>query len=262
MTPDKHLDETVRNHADGLISLHDGERLDDLQLNGYRIIQRKDAFRFGTDTVLLADFASPKKTDAVCDFGTGTGALCLLMAGHMDSTQFDAIEIQQDIADMAHRSVALNGLADRIRVHHADIRDASKLLHGAGISLIVCNPPYSPLGTALPSKSESKRIARHEQAATIEEIAKAASALLKNGGRISMIYPAPRLLELMIALKSHRLEPKRVRLVQDKPGAAPKLALLDAVKGAGSMLHWQPPLLLRNEDGDWSDEWKRIYRVQ
>lgn len=251
----------ARDQAGSPVLLREGERLDDLQLKGLKIIQRKDAFRFGTDSVLLADFAAPRKDDLVADFGAGTGALPLLMAGHRDGAIFDAIEIQPDVADMLSRSVALNGLESRIRVHRMDLRAAAAKLGYAKHTLVVCNPPYSPEGAALPSDTEAKRIARHEGAITIGEIAGSAAKLLKNGGRIALIYPAPRALELMCALKEHRLEPKRVRIIQDKPGAAPKLILLDAVKGAGSMLHWLSPLVLRDEDGEWSAEWKRIYRV-
>lgn len=238
-----------------------GERLDDLQLNGWKIVQKMAGFRFGTDTVLLADFAAPKRSDKVCDFGAGTGALCLLMAGHVEGCGFDALEIQPDMADMARRSVVLNGLSDRIRVHHADLRDAAKLLGHGKTSLIVCNPPYSPAGTAIASESDAKRIARHAHTVCVEDIALSASRLLKNGGRIALVYPSARALELMLALKSRGLEPKRARLVMDRPGATPKLMLLDAVKGAGSQIHWLAPLILRGEDGQWSDEWKRIYRV-
>lgn len=260
MTCDTKMDRTVRIPA-GSPFVRPDERLDDLQLKGLKIIQKPNAFCFGTDTVLLADFAAPKKSDRVCDFGTGTGALCLLMAGHVPECSFEALEIQKDMADMAGRSVMLNDLTGRIRVRHTDLRDAPKLLGCASMSLIVCNPPYSPLGTALKSEGEAKKLSRHEETIAIDEIAIVASKLLKNGGRIAMVYPAPRLLELMMSLKRNGLEPKRVRLVMDKPNAVPKLALLDAIKGAGSMLHWLPPLILKEPSGEWSSEWKRIYRV-
>lgn len=256
---DKH--QAVRQGSDRLFALREGERLDDLQIKGMKIIQRAGAFRFGTDAVLLADFAAPKPNDRVVDFGAGTGVLPLLMCGHGEGARFDALEIQGDMAEMAARSVALNGLEGRIFVHHADLRDAPALLGHGRATLVVCNPPYSPAGTALVSASASHRVARHEGACTIAEIAQSAAKVLQNGGRMALIYPAARLFDLMAALRDARLEPKRVRTVHDMADRPPKLALLDAVKGAGSLLHWLPPLILREADGRPTAEWKRIYRV-
>ena len=240
--------------------MKEGERLDDLQLAGMQILQRPDGFRFGTDAVLLADFAAPKPKDLVADLGTGTGILPLLMAGHVEGAQFDAVEIQPEMADMARRSVALNGLESRIRVHLIDLRDAPNGLGRGRYSLVVCNPPYSPKGTALPNDLSAKRVSRHEDACTIEDCCRAASVLLKNGGRCAWVYPAPRMLQLMTMLRAHGMEPKRVRLVLDRPGAVPKIALLDAVKGGGELLHWLAPLILKDEVGNYTEAWHRIYR--
>lgn len=239
--------------------IHEGERLDDLQLRGMRILQRPGTFRFGTDAVLLADFAAPKPSDRAVDLGTGTGILPLLMAGHVDRARFDAVEIQAEMADMARRSVALNGLEDRIAVHEMDLRDAPKALGFGAFTLCVCNPPYSPRGTALLSERAGERASRHAEGCAIDEICFASSRLLKNGGRCAFVYPAPRMLQLMTALRGSGMEPKRVRIVQDKPGAVPKLVLVDAVKGAGELLHWMPPLVLKDEAGAYTDEWRRIY---
>lgn len=258
---ENHGQNTAAREGSGrLFELQEGERLDDLQLDGMKIIQRADAFRFGTDAVLLADFSAPRPGERAADFGSGTGVLALLMAGHQKNATFDAIELQPDMAEMAARSVALNGLEARIRVHSADLRNAPALLGYGKTTLVVCNPPYSPAGTALASSTETKRLARHEGGCTIEEVAQSASCVLKNGGRLAMVYPAARLFDLMCAMRAARLEPKRVRLVLNKPDSAPKLALIDAVKNAGSLLHWMPPLVLRREDGQPSDEWRRIYR--
>ncbi|MGJ4852056.1 tRNA1(Val) (adenine(37)-N6)-methyltransferase [Bacillota bacterium Meth-B3] len=235
-----------------------GERVDDLQRDGMTILQRPDAFRFGTDAVLLADFAPLRPRDRVADLGTGTGVLCLLMAARERTSEFDAIELQDDMADMARRSVAMNGLTERIRVYALDMRLAARTLGYSGHTLVVCNPPYSPAGTALPSADESIRRSRHAEL-PIEDVALSGAQLLKNGGRMALIYPAARALELMRALEGARLAPKRIRIVQDRPGAKPKLILLDAVKGGRSMLHWLPPLILRDEDGRFSLEWHRIY---
>lgn len=243
------------------MDLKPGERLDDLQFEGLRIIQRPDAFRFGTDAVLLADFAAARPGDRVVDFGTGSGILPLLMAARQPNSTYDALEIQPDMADMAGRSVRLNGLEGRIRVHEMDLRESPRALGRQWANLVVCNPPYGRLGTALTNPQESKRIARHEGACTLEEVAEAAFQLLVTGGRIALIYPAPRALELMCALRACRLEPKRIRTVHAQAGREPKLILMDAVKDGGSMLHWQSPLILSEADGQPTPEWKRIYHV-
>ena len=238
-----------------------GERLDDLQCRGLKIIQRPDAFRFGTDSVLLADFAAPRRGERAADLGCGTGAIALLMAGHQPALEVDAVEIQPEIADMVRRSVELNGLADRVRVHCLDMRQAWQALGAGRFSLAVCNPPYGRSGAALESRSETKRIARHELGLSPSDLARAAAMLLKNGGRFCAIYPAPRAYELMRAMDGAGIAPKRLRTVHGVAGRAPKFVLLEGIKQGGEGLHWLPPLVLRSADGSFTEEWHRIYDV-
>ena len=239
--------------------LRPGERLDDLQCRGLKLIQRPDAFRFGTDSVLLADFANPKKKDIAVDLGCGTGAIALLMAGHVPELSVDAVERQEEIADMARRSVELNGLQDRVRVHGMDMREAWRTLGAGRYTLAVCNPPYGKIGAALESQNEAKRLARHEGGLSPADIARSAAMLIKNGGRFCVIYPAPRAFEMMRAMYENGLAPKRVRTVHGVMGRAPKFVLMDAVKGGGEGLHWLEPLVLRNPAGTFTEEWHRIY---
>ena len=239
--------------------LKDGERLDDLQCDGLKLIQRPDVFRFGTDSVLLADFARPRKKDRAVDLGCGTGAIALLMAAHRPGLTVDAVEIQPEIADMARRSVALNGMEDKVRVLNADMRDAWRTLGAGAYTLAVCNPPYGKVGAALESANEARRVARHEGDLAPEDIARAAAMLLQNGGRFCVIYPAPRAFEMMCAMHENRLAPKRIRTVHGVAGRAPKFVLMDAVRGGGEGLHWLEPLVLRNPDGSFTEEWHRIY---
>ena len=152
------------------IILKEKERIDDLQRGGLRVIQRADAFRFGTDAVLLADFAQPRPHDRVCDLGTGTGVIPLLMYARQNSITADAVEIQPDMADMAARSVQLNGLEDAICVHAGDLRQIRTLLPHAKYDLVTCNPPYGKAGGTLLNPDESKRLARHEDTCQIEEL--------------------------------------------------------------------------------------------
>jgi len=254
-------DRAARGDSGRSFLLHPGERLDDLNRGGLMILQKEKGFRFGTDAVLLADFAAPKPGERVADLGAGGGILSILMADAEPTAQIDAVEWQADMCDMAERSVRGNGLSERIRVRHLDVRHAPRALGFSGYSLVVCNPPYNPSGAAPSSPDPALRLSRHEGESKVEDFVLCAARLLKNGGRAAFVYPAPRLFDLMCAMRAKRLEPKRVRLILDRPGAKPKLALLDAVKGAGSWLDWLPPLLLRDGDGGPSDEYRRIYRL-
>ena len=143
-------------------ALKAGERIDDLQRDGLRIIQREDGFRFGTDAVLLADFAAVRRGERVCDMGTGTGVLPLLLSARAEGTTFDAFEVQRDVADMARRSVALNGLEERIRVHCADCREAGAVIGHETVQLVVTNPPYTALGAGLVSPEETRALSRSD----------------------------------------------------------------------------------------------------
>ncbi len=251
----------ARGDSGRSFSMEPGERLDDLNRNGLMILQKEKGFRFGTDSVLLADFAAPRPGDKVADLGAGGGILSILMADAQPGASFDAVEWQGELCDMARRSVSGNGLSDKIAIRHMDVRHAPRMLGHSGHSLVVVNPPYNPAGTAPKSPDPMQHLARHEGESTLEGFIDCAARLLKNGGRAAFVYPAPRAFDLMCLLREKRLEPKRVRLILDRPGANPKLILMDAVKGAGSMLHWMTPLVLRDESGAPTAEYRRIYHM-
>ena len=237
------------------------ERVDDLQLAGLRIIQKNSGFRFGMDAVLLADFARIGERDAVADFGSGTGILAFLLAGRGRGKRIDAFEIQADMADMAKRSVVLNGLAERIRVHHLPVEEADAAVQSGSLDAIVCNPPYGVPGTTLLNPKQTLSLARHQTEAGLTAWFRMAYRLLKGKGRFYMVYPAPRMLEAMQALSKARLEPKRFRLIYpygDKPA---NLVLIEAMKDAKPMLHPEPPLIVYESDGSMTAELKRIYHI-
>lgn len=244
-----------------MTELREGERIDDLQCGGYRIIQRADGFRFGTDAVLLSHFAAPRRNERAVDLGCGNGVIAILMAAHRSDIQVDGVEIQPEVADMAARSVAMNALADRVRIHNMDMRSAHTALGCGQMSLAVCNPPYHK--SADPSaKDAGARIARQMNDLSVSDVARTASRLLKYGGRFCVIYPAPRALEMMDAMQAANLAPKRVQTVHARADRAPKLMLIEAVKGGGSMLHWLEPLILYDADGGHSAQWHAIYDPQ
>lgn len=236
-----------------------GERVDDLQRNGLHILQNPQGFCFGMDAVLLADFAQLRKRDRVADMGTGTGILPLLMSQNEPTARFDAFEWQADMADMATRSVAMNGLEDRIAIHTADYRQAYELVGRESMDAVVCNPPYGKQGGTLLNEQDSVTLARHETEATICDVAAACAAILRTHGRLYMVFPASRMLELCDALRQHRLEPKRIRMVCAKLQKPPYLVLVEAMKNARPGLLWMPPLVVYHPDGRETGEMDRIY---
>lgn len=239
--------------------LKPNERIDDLQRNGLRIIQNPEAFRFGMDAVLLADFMRLRPREQVADMGTGTGILPLLLSQKEESCTFEAFEIQPEMADMARRSVALNGLSERICVHTADMRSAWQIVGRERMHAAVCNPPYGKRGGTLTSDTQMVSLARHEADCTIEDVCASCAAVLRNGGRLSIVFPAQRMLELCDALRKSRLEPKRIRMVCAHADKPPYLVMVEAMKNARPQLLWMPPLMVYHPDGRETEEIRRIY---
>lgn len=242
--------------------LRPGERLDDLCCKGLCIIQRPDAFRFGMDAVLLIAFASGKQALRVADLGTGTGVIPLLLSARLTKACFDAVELQPDMADMATRSVRFNGLESRIRVHAADLRNLPDVLPRAAYDLVTCNPPYGRAGGTLVNPDAAIRTARHEADCTVADVAAAAGQLLRNGGRLCVVFPAPRLLELLDAMRAQRLEPKRLQFVHDRADKPPYLVLCEGMRLARPMLHILPPMIVHDEHGNETQALRKAYRAE
>lgn len=254
------LDKQIDSHR--TVMLGEDERMDDLQLEGLRILQKVDGFRFGMDAVLLADFARVEARDRAADFGTGTGILPLLLAGRGKGTHFDAFEIQPDMAEMAKRSVELNGLTERIDVHNLPVEEADTVVECGSLDAIVCNPPYGVPGATLLNPEKALSTARHQTEAGLTAWYRMAYRLLRGKGRFHMVYPAPRMLEAMTALAKARLEPKRFRLIYPHADKPANLVLIEAMKDAKPMLHPEPPLIVYQKDGSMTAELKRIYHIK
>lgn len=236
-----------------------GERMDDLQRNGLRILQNPERFCFGMDAVLLANFCHLRLRDRVADFGTGTGILPLLMSQNEPTASFEAIELQPDMADMAYRSVLLNQLENRIAVHCRDLRETPEMLGKGSMDVVVCNPPYGKQGSTLHNPNMEKSLACHEEDIRLSEILKAAEELLKYHGRLYMVFPANRMVDLLESLRVHHLEPKRIRMVVAKLSKPPYILLIEASKQANPFLLWEPPLVVYDENGRETPEMDRIY---
>lgn len=238
------------------------ERLDDLQFAGLKILQKTTGFRFGMDAVLLSDFVRAEPSATVADFGTGTGILPLLLWGRGKGKRFEAFEIQPDMADMARRSVAMNGLSEQIHVHLASVEEAPLLLPPGSVDVVVCNPPYGTPGATLHNPGPAKDVARHQDARGLKPWFTAAYRLLRGRGRIALIYPAPMMLALMNDLARAALTPKRFRLVYPRVDKPANLVLVEAVKDARPTLQPEPPLIIYEQDGSLTETLRNIYHQQ
>lgn len=241
------------------IELRQGERLDELHRNGYRIIQDPERFCFGMDAVLLAGFARVREGERVIDLGTGTGIIPILLEARTKGKTFTGLEIQPESADMAERSVKLNGLEDRVHIVTGDIREAAKIFGAASFHVVTCNPPYMTGGHGLQNPDQPKAIARHEVLCTLEDVISQASRLLMPGGRFYMVHRPFRLAEIMTGLCARGLEPKRMRLVHPFADREPNMVLLEALKGGKPRITVEKPLIIYREPGKYMDEIYDIY---
>lgn len=239
--------------------LRDGERIDDLQRNGYRIIQNEEKFCFGMDAVLLSGFAKVKPGERVLDLGTGTGIIPILLEAKTEAAHITALEIQEESADMARRSVALNGLSEKISVVTGDIKEASSVFGKAVFEVVTTNPPYMNDNHGLKNPDLPKAIARHEVLCSLEDVVREASLVLKPNGRFYMVHRPFRLAEIFAVLQKYKLEPKAMRLVHPFADKEPNMVLIEALKGGKSMIKIAPPLVVYKEPGVYTDEIYDVY---
>lgn len=214
---------------------------------------------FTTDTLLLADFARPRPGERCADLGCGCGTIALLWRSRGRPGHILAVELQPEGARLAARSVEENGFGESIRVVQGDVRDYKVLLPHQGLDLIACNPPYFVPGRGLASPNPQRAAARHGQQLTLEDLARAARFSLKYGGRLCLCLPAERLAEAVVVFHSHGLEPKRLRLVQERPGKPPYLLLMECKSGGKPGLRAEEALMIRDGDGAYSQEMTEIY---
>lgn len=241
------------------ILLRENERIDDLQRNGYCIIQDPDRFCFGMDAVLLSGFAMVKDGARVLDLGTGTGIIPILLEAKTQAAHLTGLEIQADSADMAGRSVALNGLEEKIDIVTGDIKEADKLFDAASFDVITCNPPYMIGQHGLKNPEDAKAIARHEILCTLEDVVKQAARLLVPGGKFFLVHRPFRLAEIIVTLKQYKLEPKRMRLVYPFADKEPNMVLLEAARGGRPRMTVEKPLIVYSSPGVYTPEIYEVY---
>lgn len=237
------------------------EQIDTLKNSGYSIIQDKEKFMFGIDAVLLADYATVRKNEKIFDLCTGNGIVPLLMHGKSKKINpyFTAIEIQKDSAEMAKKSVEMNGLENQIKIVHGDLKNVGSIFKRHSFDVVTCNPPYMLNEHGKQNPNEYKRIARHEILCNLNDVISAAEYLLKPNGRFYMIHRPFRLVEIFSALTKFKLEPKKMRLVQPFLQKEPNMVLIEAKKNASSRLAVEKPLVVYEKPGLYTQEILQIY---
>ena len=242
------------------IELKENERIDDLEFNNLKIIQNKKGFCFGIDSILLSDFAKNIKYGAkVVDLGTGTAILPILLSAKTKASKIIGIEIQQEVAEMAIRSIQMNNLQDKIEIINEDIKYLKEKSQPNSFDVVITNPPYKKSGTGEKNEAQTKLISRHEITANLENFISISSYLLKDNGSFYMVHRPERIVDISIELRKYHLEPKEIKMVYPYMNKAPNLILIKAVKNAKPFLKLLEPLYIYEDDGNYTNEVLKIY---
>jgi len=243
------------------VEIKEFERIDDLNLNGLRIIQNPEWFCFGVDAVLLSNFAAEgiKKGAEVLDMCSGNGIIPILLTHKSEAKQITGLEIQEIVAKMALRSVALNNLNGKIKMICGDLRRGSEIFGRSSFNNIVCNPPYKEIGGGLKNKHSVSAIARHEIMCSLEDVIRVSAELLTPGGKIALIHRPERLADIIWHMRSNKIEPKRLRMVHPSPNKTATMVLIEGAYCGKPKLFLEPPLYIHDENGEYTDEINEIY---
>lgn len=241
------------------IELNEGERVDDLERCGYKIIQNTEKFCFGMDAVLLSGYAFAKPGEKILDLCSGNGIIPILLAAKTRAERIVGIEIQKEIADMAKRSVAANGLNDRINIICADLKNAGDYLSTGVFDAVTCNPPYMIDNHGIKNPDSPKALARHEILCNFDDVAKVTARMLKSGGRMFLIHRPFRLTEIFETLTKYGLEPKRMKMVHPFVNREPNMVLIEAIQGGRRRLTVERPLIVYESPNCYTKEIYDIY---
>lgn len=239
--------------------LMEDETIDDLQLNGLKLIQKKDGFKFGIDAVLLSDFANVKSRHEVVDLCTGTGIIPFLIYGKYKPRNVCGLEIQEDMVQMARRSTKLNSLEESISFYNNDLRDIEFLKQLKKFDVVTVNPPYKLNNSGIINPNDKLAIARHEILCNLEDVIYASRILLKDNGRLFMIHRPERLADIFTLMRKYKIEPKRVKMIHPKAGKAPNIVLVEGQRDGGAYLKWEEPLYVYDDNGKYTKEIDLIY---
>ena len=242
------------------MKLKENERIDDLEFKDLKIIQNKDGFCFGIDSVLLSDFAKGMRYNSkVIDLGTGTGILNILLSGKTNAKEFVGVEIQEEVAEMAERSVQLNKLEDKITILNENILNLKNIYKTKSFDVVVTNPPYKKINTGLVNDEDKKIISRHEITASLEDFIHISAYLLKDFGEFYMVHRPDRLVDIFCAMRKEKIEPKLIKFVYPNNNKKSNLVLIKGIKNGKPFLQFDDNLFVYNEDGTYTDEILKIY---
>ena len=240
--------------------LKENERIDDLEFKNLKIIQNKDGFCFGIDSVLLSDFArNIRNNSKVIDLGTGTGIINILLSGKTNASEFIGVEIQEEVAEMAKRSIELNKLENKIKIINENILNLKELYKQKSFDVVVTNPPYKKINTGLVNDEDKKIISRHEITARLEDFINIASYLLKDYGEFYMVHRPDRLVDIFNIMRKEKIEPKLIKFVYPNKNKKTNLVLIKGVKNGNPFLEYENNLFVYNEDGTYTDDILKIY---
>ena len=242
-----------------MLILKEDERLDYLLAEDLRIIQSPSVFSFSLDAVLLARFVYvPIQKGNLLDLCSGNGVIPLFLSARTKG-KITGVEIQERLYDMAVRSIDYNGLQNRLNMIHGDILDMPKMLGHGKFDVVTCNPPYfvTP-STGEINLNEHLAIARHEIYCTLEDAISVASQLVRQGGKVAFVHRPGRLMDIISLMRKYRLEPKRIQFVYPKMGKGANTLLVEAIKDGSPDLKILPPIIVYNEENEYTPELRGI----
>lgn len=239
--------------------LKENERIDDLEFKDLKIIQNKNGFCFGMDSVLLSDFAKNIKNAKVIDLGTGTGIINILLSGKTNNCNFVGVEIQEEVADMAKRSIELNNLQNKIEVINENILNLKNIYKKGEFDVVVSNPPYKKINTGIINDEDKKIISRHEITASLEDFVHISSYLLKDYGEFYMVHRPERLVDIFSIMRKEKIEPKKIKFVYPNKNKKTNLVLIKGVKLGNPFLEFDDNLYVYNLDGTYTNDILKIY---
>lgn len=239
--------------------IKEDEAIDDLQLKGLNLIQKKDGFKFGIDAVLLSDFACIKNKHRVIDLCTGTGVIPFLIYGKYEPKSVYGLEIQDEMVDMAKRSAKLNLLDEKVCFLNEDLKNIEYLKKLEKFDVVTVNPPYKLNNAGIINPNDKLAIARHEILCNLEDVIYASRILLKDNGRLFMIHRPERLADIFTLMRKYKIEPKRVKMIHPKMGKAPNIVLVEGQRDGGAYLKWEAPLYVYDDNGKYTKEIDSIY---